>query len=218
MVNEQQVAALDPEAMDQFAALVSETAAMQGIDINALSARDRDLSVQPGETLAEGQVGPLRVRFRKGDGKVRYGDMLLPDRITLYDRRNEPSLIPTTLVPRRLSTRDEQGRLAWSRQPFPDVPQPEYIYKEVPTVSGQTMRRRFSSEADYELFMQLKHPSTWANMQRRAEAAERAEDRAANRQLAEAILAAVQGSESAPVIKRGRKPAVQEDLEIETDD
>jgi len=174
---------VSPEVMEEFQGLMDSVAQAQ-----------RDPNVPEGTDLGSSDLDGMPINFKKQSSMHHMDGKALPDRVMMYRYpTNELVPIPTALSFRRLTT-VRGGHRIWSREPFADGIPVQYIEKEVPTLEGVPMTKRFTSEAAYETFMRNKHGDMWTSMLRDEERAERKADRDEQAKLGAALLAAAGGA------------------------
>lgn len=180
MVTEEQVA---PEVLEEFQNLMDSVAQGQ-----------RDPNIPEGTMLGGTDLDGMPINYKKQSSMHHMDGKALPDRVYLYRYpTNERVPVPTALSFRRLTT-VLGGHRIWSREPHPDGIPVQYIEKEVPTLAGVPMVKRFTSEAAYETFMRNKHGDMWESMLRDEEREERRKDREEQAKLGAALLAAAGGA------------------------
>lgn len=194
---------VDPAVLDELGELLESYGALPDV----ADAR-RDPSIPEGAVLSETDMGGIPTRMVKQRSMVRAGKTALPERTPVYRwPTNQIVMAPTAALLQQLSKVNRDGHRVFSRRPWPDAIEPTFVEKEVPTQDGRRMTRRFPNEGAYRQFMRYKHPEIWDEMQREEAKAEHDEEIRANRELAEAILASVEGGRSVHPSAAERPPS-----------
>lgn len=125
----------------------------------------------------------------KGDWKPKplmAGNRELPERIKVYNKLGEPSMVPTASISYHLNKKDPQGNKVFFRKPPMGVAVPE----PDPTLTCEPcqkrdIHKRFFNEIDWEAHWDTYHPREWAIRQRQEQRAR--EDRLAADTLRNAL-------------------------------
>lgn len=181
----------DKRASDNAAA--GEHAAPAAPTLEELSSVDSEVTEALAELVekaeADSRDNPVimqqqgfEMRRQRGS-MVRYGDVPLPERVTVFDRLGNPSQVPLVQVQHHLAKRDRAGNRKFFSKPPPDAPPPpKPIDQTCDFCLKRGVRKNFLSIDAYEGHMQAYHPREFGRILREQERRDRREER-------EAILA-----------------------------
>lgn len=111
-----------------------------------------------GEALGEVDVQGMKVRRRKTSSMVHMGGRALPERVKVFDRRGEPSLVPTVQLGYHLSKTDNAGNRVFFSRPPAGVEPPKPIDKTCPICLERGVRKKFYSRYAHRQHMVILHP------------------------------------------------------------
>ncbi len=124
--------------------------------LSAMDAASR--GAKEGEALGEVDVQGLKVRRTKTSSMVRMGGVALPERVKVFDRRGEPSLVPTVQLGHHLSKTDNTGNRVFFPRPPAGVEPPKPIDKTCPICLDKGVRKKFYSHYAHRQHMVILHP------------------------------------------------------------
>lgn len=138
---------------------------------------DDDVTFEILDALEEaGEIGELEAQVRESIREEGSRPIKLPDgktvaeRVKVYDRFGNPSMVPTASAAYHLMKKDPQGNRVFFRRPPAGAKQPEPI----PDLKCEVCEKRdihkvFYEEIDWEAHWDTYHPREWAARQRREE-------------------------------------------------
>lgn len=173
--------------------------------LSSMADKYRDPNIEPGTLLGESDVGGQQVRWTKQRSMVRMGKTPLPERFEAWDIYGKMSMLPTAQMNYQLAKPNAEfmDRRAFhvhvggvtrtnckicppTKEPYPGSC--EWCLES----SFGKVVKKFADQNEQETHFYLYHERQWATLQSQLARKERAEETAANRELAQAVLAAVQ--------------------------
>lgn len=183
-------------------------------EAESVASKRRDPSIPAGTVLAESELDGVIHREVQTSSMVRMGKVALPERFEAFGIYGNRVMLPTAQMQRMLSkphavrtdlrafhthargvTRETCGTCPPKLAPYEGTCQ--WCMERT---MGQ-VRKEFKDEAAYEAHCDTYHPQGWASLQRSIDRAQRAEEHATQKELAEAMLAMARGQSVSPVIE-----------------
>lgn len=203
MVSELGMATEVADLLNDLTSKVEDVAKMQ-----------RDPSIPAGTVLAEAEIDGAVHRELKQNSMVRMGKTPLPERFEAWDLYGHSSMLPTAQMARMLSkpNAERPGVRAFhlhrggvTRENCTTCPPAPPEYEGTCTWcferSAGSVRKSFASQAVQEAHFAYYHPMEWETFQRVAEREMRQAEVAANRELAQAMLAVAQNRVPTAVVE-----------------
>lgn len=205
------------EAMETLQGMVAEA--------DQLAAAYRNPDIPAGTVLGETSLGSGTVQWTKPPSMVRAGKTALPKRFAAYDRDGALHMLPTAQLNRMLSKSraDAPGERAFhthradiTRETCPICPPLKVPYPGSCEwcMESRHVKKVFANATAQRTHKLRYHPDELAANEAEVERAERREQIDAQKSVADAILASVQGGAAAAPATRARDLPVTEAVPV----